>query len=367
MSGHAFDSRRALLEVVVSAYSAIDFPRFAAQVVGLLSRCIPADLTILGQFDMRRKTGEYWLAPQEIDTAETHRLWRRNVNDPPLVRHYVRTRDPGARTFAELTARPQWRRTGMYNELYRLIGIEDGLGATLEVSPPKIVAVGFHRRGWGVFKEKDRNLLDILRPHLIAGWKNIRAFQELRKARDLFCSGLESLGVEAVMLDRGLRPQCLSRRARLWLERYFGIAKKANGLPELVRRWAKNLEKLDPDSGLPAQREPLRVVGDAGQLTLRLLSGREQALLLLREESLQPCVDALRLLGLTQREAEVLSWVAQGKTNGETACILGLSRLTVKRHVESILKKLQVETRTGAAAIAHQMMFHPGPGSGGGA
>jgi DNA-binding CsgD family transcriptional regulator len=35
-------------------------------------------------------------------------------------------------------------------------------------------------------------------------------------------------------------------------------------------------------------------------------------------------------LGLSRREAEILVWVAQGKTNSEIGAILGISQLTVK-------------------------------------
>ena len=57
-------------------------------------------------------------------------------------------------------------------------------------------------------------------------------------------------------------------------------------------------------------------------------------------------------LGLTRREAEVLTWVARGKTNYEIAIILGAASGTIRKHVEHILGKLQVENRTAAAGIA---------------
>lgn len=56
--------------------------------------------------------------------------------------------------------------------------------------------------------------------------------------------------------------------------------------------------------------------------------------------------------GLTRREGEVLSWIAQGKTDAEIAVILAVSPRTVEKHVERILAKLGVENRTGAAARA---------------
>lgn len=60
----------------------------------------------------------------------------------------------------------------------------------------------------------------------------------------------------------------------------------------------------------------------------------------------------LRALGLSQKESEVLLWVAQGKTNAETALILGITEGTVKKHLEHIFEKLGVEKRGAASLIA---------------
>lgn len=57
-------------------------------------------------------------------------------------------------------------------------------------------------------------------------------------------------------------------------------------------------------------------------------------------------------LGLTPREAEILSWVVQGKTNPEIGIILGIQLTTVKKHLESTFAKLGVENRTGAVTLA---------------
>lgn len=57
-------------------------------------------------------------------------------------------------------------------------------------------------------------------------------------------------------------------------------------------------------------------------------------------------------LGLTVREADVLLWIAQGKTNIETGAILNLSAGTVRKHLEHIFAKLGVENRTAACLRA---------------
>jgi DNA-binding NarL/FixJ family response regulator len=55
---------------------------------------------------------------------------------------------------------------------------------------------------------------------------------------------------------------------------------------------------------------------------------------------------------LTPRAAEVLLWVAQGKTNPEVASILQISESTVKKHMMEVMDVLGVDTRTAATARA---------------
>ena len=57
---------------------------------------------------------------------------------------------------------------------------------------------------------------------------------------------------------------------------------------------------------------------------------------------------------LTLREGEVLKWIVAGKRDGEIAAILGLSARTVEKHVQNILRKLGMETRTGASTWWHE-------------
>ena len=61
---------------------------------------------------------------------------------------------------------------------------------------------------------------------------------------------------------------------------------------------------------------------------------------------------ALRRLGVSPREAEVLYWIAQGKGNSEIATILGASMRTIEKHVERIFDKLGVDSRVAAAVAA---------------
>jgi DNA-binding NarL/FixJ family response regulator len=66
----------------------------------------------------------------------------------------------------------------------------------------------------------------------------------------------------------------------------------------------------------------------------------------------EPSPALLVALGLSPREADVLFWLAQGKSNSDICTLLDLRLTTVKKHVERVLQKLGVENRTAAAATA---------------
>ena len=65
---------------------------------------------------------------------------------------------------------------------------------------------------------------------------------------------------------------------------------------------------------------------------------------------------SLRSLGLSEREAEVLYWVAAGKTSPVISTILGIRHDTVRAHLKSIYAKLGVENRLSAALRAHEVL-----------
>lgn len=65
---------------------------------------------------------------------------------------------------------------------------------------------------------------------------------------------------------------------------------------------------------------------------------------------------------LTTREVEILNWVERGKSNSEIAQILSISPLTVKNHVQKILRKLDVQNRAQAVAKGINLNITRGAG-----
>jgi DNA-binding CsgD family transcriptional regulator len=136
------------------------------------------------------------------------------------------------------------------------------------------------------------------------------------------------------------------------LEKYFP-KRTVRGLPDQLARWiSRSDETLRKASDVPDVRRPLVVERDGNRLTIHLLSKPDQNFLVLEEHRWAIDPAALKSLPLTQRESEILAYVAVGKTNPEIGIILGISPRTVSKHIEHILEGLGVETRTAAAASA---------------
>ncbi|HEY5160276.1 MAG TPA: response regulator transcription factor [Gaiellaceae bacterium] len=114
----------------------------------------------------------------------------------------------------------------------------------------------------------------------------------------------------------------------------------------------------------PAQLvEAIRVVASgeallAPSITRRLLD-RFAASLDAAESKPPPGLDSL-----TPRELEILRLVAGGLSNAEIARKLVVSETTVKTHVSSVLRKLQLRDRVQAVVLAYEAgLVRPGPGA----
>lgn len=124
------------------------------------------------------------------------------------------------------------------------------------------------------------------------------------------------------------------------------------------------LRRFFPEAGeglLPPSLRGLNAATLPADLEVRAFSRKDSSDLTVLElragSAAQPVL--LMSLGLTPREAEILFWISEGKTNPEIAVIVGSAVRTVEKHVERVLGKLGVENR-GAAARRALEVLQPG-------
>jgi DNA-binding CsgD family transcriptional regulator len=120
----------------------------------------------------------------------------------------------------------------------------------------------------------------------------------------------------------------------------------------VVAGWMREqTTRLNGDTNLPLPGAPLTIERAGRTLNICLAAND---VLLLQEET--HGVDAGDQLGLTPREWEVLRYVAKGCSNAEIATFLCIARSTVRKHLEHIYEKLNVNSRTAAVARAFPSM-----------
>ncbi|RUM23050.1 DNA-binding response regulator [Rhizobium vallis] len=112
---------------------------------------------------------------------------------------------------------------------------------------------------------------------------------------------------------------------------------------------------------MAAVRDGIISVAHAGRPALQLAFlgaiGPDEYLFRLTAASQRSDDEVLRQrFSLTQRESEVLLWIAKGKANRDIGEILGLSARTVNKHLEQIYVKLGVENRASAAVKATHVL-----------
>lgn len=164
---------------------------------------------------------------------------------------------------------------------------------------------------------------------------------------------IDQVAMITVAIDGQVR--FISQRAE-YLLRQYSLPHSSQALPDLLHQWFQDqIAQLPTNGNDPSLSSPLVLEQAGRQLIIRFVSGYTQEYyFLLVEERLLPSltISALEFIGLTKREAEILSWIAKDKSNAEIAKLLDCREGTVRKHLENLHRKLGVQTRTAAVMVA---------------
>lgn len=179
---------------------------------------------------------------------------------------------------------------------------------------------------------------------------------QIQQLLTLFREVLNQRAIVSLTLDR--RIEVINPLAEQLLDEYFGY-QRSNSLPTCLDRWLKQqISQCLSNEDMLFSATPLPVEQSRQLLIYWILDRTKERIFLLLEERDLPTfsIRALESLGLTQREAEVLFWVAKDKSNGEIAKTLDCGEGTVRKHLEHLYKKLEVQTRMGAVMTAMERL-----------
>jgi DNA-binding CsgD family transcriptional regulator len=341
-------------EFLLNLHASHDPAELRTRITDGLARLIACDRISFNEADLSRDlrkivptpTPSWWPRFGEVYLQHMfdHPAWSREY-PPPLLHtialddaHYART----------------WRKSTLRNEYFLPLDVTHQLSARVHEQGNLRAAISLnrHRRG---FSPQERALVDLLNPHVAQAWRNALLITTLHEK--LARAETEPSAAQAVIAVDARRGtvRSLSPSASHLLRRYFGADSAAGGrLPGELARWLR-AQQTPTVADPPAV--PLVVYQPAGRLAVSLaLTRPEEVILLLQDCGAARPARGRRMEGLSPREGEILGWIIEGKRNSEIAVILGISLRTVEKHMEHILGKLGVETRSAAVRLACEIL-----------
>jgi len=350
---------RSVMTFLEGCYAIHDFEAFIHHVLTALPAVLPADFLTYNEMCPTQGQSKDWLHPADAQTLAMVPAWAQHMHEHPVLMHVLHTHDQQAMKIADFLSRRAYHRLGVYNEVYRPLGVDGwlGIGIPTTAAPPLVLGIALHR-SLPDFSERERLILNLLRPHLVQAHHNAMVVTQLQEALTRRTPGFEHLEHGVMVLSNDGQVRMTNTSARHCMATYFGHARSgAEHLPDPLQRWVRHQQaQLHRVDDAPPPRTPLTVERNGNRLVIRLLTGREESLLLLEEASTTAQPASAAFGTLTPRERAVLAWLRQGKTNAEIATLLAIRLKTVKKHLEHIYQKLGVENRTTAAVWAQDAL-----------
>ncbi len=351
-----------LNQCIQQIYAIHDFDTFRVEALSIVHRLVPNDFCSFYSTNIQSgQISNILFHNFNSYTPEMERIVYQYFDEHPIVKNMPQTLS-GVHKISDFISQQELHALeGLYQQYLRTMGIEDQIvffvppanSRDLQFTgiPPTLDGFALHRPQRN-FTERDRQILNLLIPHLFQASANVRHYQQLQQQSDLRQQYLDHLGLVIVDVDgrvRSIAPQAIT-----WLETYFQKSSYSSKLPDNLWSWIKNRVNYLTDRLNSCEAcLPLRIQQVDRELTIRLVIEpiAEEYLLLLEERTISS-LHSLELLGLSQRETEVLFWVMRGKDNKSIASKMNITNSTVRSHLERIYSKWGVQSRTEAISLA---------------
>ena len=355
MAGTVVQSDRTFQQFAAGLHGHREPVALVSHLLSGLQTLIPTDYNSWKEITLQghtQVTGVF--SPHNATAASLLPVFQRHVADHPICKYWRSSgKHGGAFSWADVASRSEFESLALYEEFYRPLGVHHQLMVALEARPSHLIYVALNRSRTP-FTEEERQLLTALQPHASRALQQLRELHRLRSTLASFETLVNNLNQGVVCLSVHNRIRWASTRARRFLQTYWRNAPGTVSLPDTLLAWLHKNLKATGSGG--AVRQPLIIQSRTSRLAVRLLVEKNERYLFFEEVAIQPTFEEFKQFGLTDREAEVLGWVAQGKSNDDTAAILTVCSQTVKKHLERIYSALGVTNRTEAALKAHAIL-----------
>lgn len=334
------------LEVLHSDFEPATLP---LRMLNTVNTAIASENVMVDSFGAAHEMKSLAQYPAGLLSPPEYAALAHNLPYHPLFAKVVLTRQTESFRMKDVVAMPEFRRTPLYNEMFRPLSISDQLIVGIKGAHNSFITCCLSRAGRG-YTEGERGMISLINTHFVSA---VRAAQSLERMRNVEVYLQDALQVTTrgmIVLTPDAEIKYLTDSAILFMQKYFGRgAFGARKLPRKIETWLRRASEARRAGDFHPPPTPVRARSADAELrisfTFNSTTG-ERMLLVEEKTSLSP--ERIRTLGLTRREAEVLFWVAQGKTDWEVGTLCGISPRTVQIHLARVYMKLGVENRTAA-------------------
>jgi DNA-binding CsgD family transcriptional regulator len=340
------DILSSLDEVISSITSPMSIEEIEAEYLKSISRVIPAHATALYFFKpQKKKPMRISGSGIDVDFIRFYEEEGREVD--PLRGWITRKRVPYQSHL--LLGLEGWQHHPVYN-IVKTASIDFAMQSPLIFGEDIIGTLNFGREVHeGAFTENDLKVVSIISRFMslsivdsISGGKRADYKQE-------FCDAMVRVKQGIVITDSGYSTQYANSSAKMITERTLGRDDPSGSLKLLLKR-----ESMEQGGAGRVQTENL----SASFCPIPGSSGG-QSLVILNEIPRPEKFACLRDI-LSPRELEVLQYVEKGLQNKEIATEMCISVNTVKRHLDNLFLKLNVNSRTQLVSRAYRFLEEMG-------
>jgi DNA-binding CsgD family transcriptional regulator len=182
---HAFtrNDLRTAIEVLHSfgeaCASAHEFYRHG---LSALTKIVPADLITLSVSDFDTSHRSVMSNPASAISSREIEVFDHFFHVHPLVRVHGRNPHAGTYRISDLLPKRDFHRTPLYNEYYRPIRIDHVMAVPVHIDSRFVVGFVLNRSGRGGFSDRDRKMMDLLRPNMTTFYRLCLALDDARTA-----------------------------------------------------------------------------------------------------------------------------------------------------------------------------------------
>ncbi len=343
----------ACASAVARIYGATSLSAFPTVLLPLLLELVPADHVGYNDFDARENRYVIHSHPHRPEIESLSPQFGACFHTHPLIDHYQKA-DPLPTKISDVVSFRQFQEIPLYQEYFRHVGTNHQMIFFLHSNKDQRIGISLNRGGTD-FSERDRSVLGFLSPHIARAYNNAQRMGELTSSLEQVGEGLGAMRRAVILTDTDGSIRWLSPLAREWLAEFFeDFAASPTFLPSALRTAVVRVAS----TAAPGRPKVLEWHATARgcRLLVHCEKTREnsQVIALERERTvIAPATSAA--LGLTGREAEILFWISESKTNPEIAMILKISPRTIHKHVEHLFAKLNVANRLEAQRLGLEL------------